>query len=222
MALQPQMFFFFQCISQRWFSVWASRWPVIGLTFTPPPTLHCGELFCCCQVFVEIQLQSFAQVLLFFFRPPGSEHQVLNPWVTINLVVALLVGLAWIFIGFKPEKDFTEGQWEGITPDFSWGLEDRRKAGYEEKRQNRSSCRVWGNIFLNNSFLLPPQDIWWLWRSKLPNQMTNQKWMCDENIVFAHYCTLLKLNVSVVHYFNCLFKSILSNNEIMFVIFYFN
>uniref|UniRef100_A0A674PMH7 Transmembrane protein 237b n=1 Tax=Takifugu rubripes TaxID=31033 RepID=A0A674PMH7_TAKRU len=41
--------------------------------------------------------------------PPGSEHQVLNPWVTINLVVALLVGVAWIFIGFRPEKDFTEG-----------------------------------------------------------------------------------------------------------------
>lgn len=56
--------------------------------------------------------------LLFFCRPPGSEHQVLNPWVTINLVVALLVGLAWIFIGFRPEKDFTEGQWEGATSDF--------------------------------------------------------------------------------------------------------
>lgn len=60
-----------------------------------------------------LQLQSSAQVLfLFFWRPPGSEHQVLNPWVTIHLVVALLVGLAWIFIGFRPEKDFTEGQWE--------------------------------------------------------------------------------------------------------------
>ncbi|XP_068165027.1 transmembrane protein 237B [Antennarius striatus] len=40
--------------------------------------------------------------------PPGSEHQILNPWVTINLVVALLVGLAWIFIATRPEEDSTE------------------------------------------------------------------------------------------------------------------
>lgn len=43
-------------------------------------------------------------------RPAGSEHQILHPWVTINLVVALLVGLAWIFIASKPETDYTEGQ----------------------------------------------------------------------------------------------------------------
>ncbi|XP_017293617.1 transmembrane protein 237B-like isoform X2 [Kryptolebias marmoratus] len=41
--------------------------------------------------------------------PPGSEHQVLHPWVTINLVVALLVGLAWILIATRPETDYTEG-----------------------------------------------------------------------------------------------------------------
>lgn len=41
--------------------------------------------------------------------PPGSEHQILHPWVTINLVVALLVGLAWIFIATRPETDYTEG-----------------------------------------------------------------------------------------------------------------
>ncbi|XP_076579834.1 transmembrane protein 237A-like isoform X1 [Chaetodon auriga] len=40
--------------------------------------------------------------------PPGSEHQILHPWVTINLVVALLVGLAWIFIATRPETDYTE------------------------------------------------------------------------------------------------------------------
>lgn len=43
-------------------------------------------------------------------RPPGSEHQILHPWVTINLVVALLVGLAWIFIATRPETDYTEGE----------------------------------------------------------------------------------------------------------------
>ncbi|XP_047432856.1 transmembrane protein 237B-like isoform X2 [Mugil cephalus] len=40
--------------------------------------------------------------------PPGSEHQILHPWVTVNLVVALLVGLAWIFIATRPETDYTQ------------------------------------------------------------------------------------------------------------------
>ncbi|KAM6958153.1 transmembrane protein 237A-like [Tautogolabrus adspersus] len=40
--------------------------------------------------------------------PPGTEHQILHPWVTVNLVVALLVGLAWIFLATRPEKDYTE------------------------------------------------------------------------------------------------------------------
>ncbi|XP_062237043.1 transmembrane protein 237B-like [Platichthys flesus] len=41
--------------------------------------------------------------------PPGSEHDILQPWVTINLVVALFVGLAWILIASQPETDYTEG-----------------------------------------------------------------------------------------------------------------
>ncbi|XP_013886264.1 transmembrane protein 237B [Austrofundulus limnaeus] len=41
--------------------------------------------------------------------PAGSEHHVLHPWVTINLVVALLVGLAWVLIATRPETDYTEG-----------------------------------------------------------------------------------------------------------------
>uniref|UniRef100_A0A1A8R537 Transmembrane protein 237b n=1 Tax=Nothobranchius rachovii TaxID=451742 RepID=A0A1A8R537_9TELE len=40
---------------------------------------------------------------------PGSEHQILHPWVTINLVVALLGGLAWILIAISSETDYTEG-----------------------------------------------------------------------------------------------------------------
>ncbi|KAM9766363.1 transmembrane protein 237B-like isoform 2-T2 [Menidia menidia] len=40
--------------------------------------------------------------------PPGSEQQILHPWVTINLVVALLVGLAWVCIATRPETDYTE------------------------------------------------------------------------------------------------------------------
>lgn len=41
--------------------------------------------------------------------PPGLEHQLLHPWVTVNLVVALFVGLAWIFVVIHPETDYTEG-----------------------------------------------------------------------------------------------------------------
>ncbi|XP_057674568.1 transmembrane protein 237A-like isoform X2 [Corythoichthys intestinalis] len=39
---------------------------------------------------------------------PGSKHQILHSWVTVNLVVALLVGLAWIFIVIRPQRDNTE------------------------------------------------------------------------------------------------------------------
>lgn len=42
-------------------------------------------------------------------RPSGFEHRILHPWVTVNLVVALLVGLAWIFMASQPERDYTEG-----------------------------------------------------------------------------------------------------------------
>ncbi|XP_070969551.1 transmembrane protein 237A-like isoform X3 [Oncorhynchus clarkii lewisi] len=41
--------------------------------------------------------------------PPGSEQQILNPWIIVNLVVAVLVGMAWIFISTRPEMDYTEG-----------------------------------------------------------------------------------------------------------------
>ncbi|XP_061898842.1 transmembrane protein 237B isoform X3 [Entelurus aequoreus] len=40
--------------------------------------------------------------------PEGSQHQILHTWVTVNLVVALLVGVAWIFITVRPETDYTE------------------------------------------------------------------------------------------------------------------
>lgn len=40
--------------------------------------------------------------------PMGSEQQTLHPWVTINLVVALLVGLSWVFISTQPDTDYTE------------------------------------------------------------------------------------------------------------------
>lgn len=45
----------------------------------------------------------------FCVRPPDSEHQILQPWIVVNLVVALLVGLGWFFISSRPDMDYTEG-----------------------------------------------------------------------------------------------------------------
>ncbi|XP_029112655.1 transmembrane protein 237A-like [Scleropages formosus] len=41
--------------------------------------------------------------------PEGSEHRFLQPWIVVNLVVALLVGLAWVFVSTRPDLDYTEG-----------------------------------------------------------------------------------------------------------------
>ncbi|XP_077393129.1 transmembrane protein 237A [Festucalex cinctus] len=40
--------------------------------------------------------------------PPGSEEQILRPWIVVNLVVAMLVGLAWAVISTRPDIDYTE------------------------------------------------------------------------------------------------------------------
>ncbi|XP_041118847.1 transmembrane protein 237-like isoform X2 [Polyodon spathula] len=40
--------------------------------------------------------------------PSGSEHQILQPWIAVNLVVAILVGIAWVFLSATPEMDYTE------------------------------------------------------------------------------------------------------------------
>ncbi|XP_042559197.1 transmembrane protein 237A-like [Clupea harengus] len=50
--------------------------------------------------------------------PPGSEQQLLKPWIVVNLVVALLVGLAWVFISTRPDMDYTE--------EFLMAMEDYR------------------------------------------------------------------------------------------------
>ncbi|XP_056664473.1 transmembrane protein 237 [Monodelphis domestica] len=38
----------------------------------------------------------------------GTEEQILHPWIVVNLVVALLVGLSWLFLSYRPEKDLSE------------------------------------------------------------------------------------------------------------------
>ncbi|XP_068428902.1 transmembrane protein 237A-like [Clinocottus analis] len=40
--------------------------------------------------------------------PPGSDQQILRPWIVVNLVVALLVGLAWAVVSTRPDIDYTE------------------------------------------------------------------------------------------------------------------
>uniref|UniRef100_A0A673FZV1 Transmembrane protein 237b n=1 Tax=Sinocyclocheilus rhinocerous TaxID=307959 RepID=A0A673FZV1_9TELE len=41
---------------------------------------------------------------------PGSERSVLHPWIIVNLVVTLLVGVAWVLMSTSPEIDHTEGK----------------------------------------------------------------------------------------------------------------
>lgn len=43
------------------------------------------------------------------FRAEGIEEQVLQPWIVVNLVVALLVGLSWLFLSYRPGMDLSEG-----------------------------------------------------------------------------------------------------------------
>ncbi|XP_006862093.1 PREDICTED: transmembrane protein 237 [Chrysochloris asiatica] len=38
----------------------------------------------------------------------GIEEQILQPWIVVNLVVALLVGLAWLFLSYRPGMDLSE------------------------------------------------------------------------------------------------------------------
>lgn len=48
------------------------------------------------------------------FRAAGIEQQVLQPWIVVNLVVALLVGLSWLFLSYMPGMDLSEGIIEKI------------------------------------------------------------------------------------------------------------
>ncbi|XP_069840969.1 transmembrane protein 237 [Dendropsophus ebraccatus] len=52
-----------------------------------------------------------------FYTPPtqngslwqeATESQILQPWVVINLVVTLLVGLSWLFLSCRPDLDHSE------------------------------------------------------------------------------------------------------------------
>ena len=49
------------------------------------------------------------------YRPPGSEHTTLYPWIGVNLAVTLMVGLAWALISTGPETDYTEGKTRSLA-----------------------------------------------------------------------------------------------------------
>ncbi|XP_048455009.1 transmembrane protein 237 [Rhincodon typus] len=50
----------------------------------------------------------FAAELNYTLWPSGSEFHILHPWIVVNLVVSILVGLAWIFLSYHPMLDYTE------------------------------------------------------------------------------------------------------------------
>ncbi|XP_053139567.1 transmembrane protein 237 isoform X3 [Hemicordylus capensis] len=38
----------------------------------------------------------------------GAEEQILQPWIVVNLVIALLVGISWLFLSYSPQLDHSE------------------------------------------------------------------------------------------------------------------
>ncbi|OBS72706.1 hypothetical protein A6R68_12710 [Neotoma lepida] len=43
-----------------------------------------------------------------FRKAAEIEEQILVPWIIVNLVVALLVGLSWLFLSYRPAMDLSE------------------------------------------------------------------------------------------------------------------
>ncbi|KAM6070517.1 transmembrane protein 237 isoform 2-T2 [Chlamydotis macqueenii] len=38
----------------------------------------------------------------------GTEEEIVQPWIVVNLVVSILVGTSWIFLSYRPELDHSE------------------------------------------------------------------------------------------------------------------
>ncbi|XP_067844066.1 transmembrane protein 237-like isoform X2 [Heptranchias perlo] len=60
--------------------------------------------------------------------PSGSEFQILHPWIVVNLVVTILVGLAWIFLSYEPMLDHTEESEFGSHLDDMVESDEKTKA----------------------------------------------------------------------------------------------
>uniref|UniRef100_A0A2H6N4V0 Uncharacterized protein n=1 Tax=Micrurus carvalhoi TaxID=3147026 RepID=A0A2H6N4V0_9SAUR len=37
-----------------------------------------------------------------------EEKQILQPWIVVNLVIAILVGISWFFLSYRPQLDHSE------------------------------------------------------------------------------------------------------------------
>ncbi|OWK00058.1 TMEM237, partial [Cervus elaphus hippelaphus] len=60
--------------------------------------------------FLALDPRALASFLEFVIKlwAEGIEEQVLQPWIVVNLVVALLVGLSWLFLSYRPGMDLSE------------------------------------------------------------------------------------------------------------------
>ncbi|KFP25806.1 Transmembrane protein 237, partial [Colius striatus] len=38
----------------------------------------------------------------------GTEEEIVEPWIVVNLVVSILVGTSWIFLSYRPDLDHSE------------------------------------------------------------------------------------------------------------------
>ncbi|KAL8206674.1 UNVERIFIED_CONTAM: hypothetical protein K2H54_017702 [Gekko kuhli] len=49
---------------------------------------------------------------------PGTEEEILQPWIVVNLVVALLVGVAWLSLSYRPQLDHSEELFNAEIEDY--------------------------------------------------------------------------------------------------------
>lgn len=115
-----------QCTSSPSSSHWVNRWPATASPSTHQLIRRYGETAFCWVLIGSVGFWSgllgsdrVCCVPLMFSssssRPPGSEQQILRPWIVVNLVVSLLVGLAWAVISTQPDVDYTEGRWQVMS-----------------------------------------------------------------------------------------------------------
>ncbi|XP_077157218.1 transmembrane protein 237 isoform X2 [Paroedura picta] len=48
----------------------------------------------------------------------GTEEEILQPWIVVNLVIALLVGVCWLFLSYKPQLDHSEEVFNAEIEDY--------------------------------------------------------------------------------------------------------
>nr|XP_056711654.1 transmembrane protein 237 [Euleptes europaea] len=48
----------------------------------------------------------------------GREEEILQPWMVVNLVIALLVGVSWLFLSYRPQLDYSEELFNAEIEDY--------------------------------------------------------------------------------------------------------